>query len=323
MSLCMLFAGVIFACGTTGQLSPDVTMITHLNTANLEPNTPSPVTVTASCGQGETLVSGGYYLVVDLNAPVQDVIRASFPSDAQGSFSTSPTAWTVQADTSLAGGVTAQADCITATFPVSVQAVAQPGQGAATSSTALCPPNSAVTGGGFLASDTRIRQSAPSQNGTSWTASYSPVPDSVLQPITAYAVCLLSAHLIAAPSASTVVTIPSDPNPGPCRPQTIDGISATFCDASSQAGGQVACGSGQIEVGGGFGNIAGRFYSDLPPGVSQSSPDIEGFLLYQDDWPPASSWRVSVQTSQSLLQGKAGSAGSVTIYGACLSIKVV
>jgi hypothetical protein len=100
------------------------------------------------------------------------------------------------------------------------------------------------------------------------------------------------------------------------------GIAATFCDASSDANGQITCGNGQIEVGGGFGNVVGSFYSDLPPGVFQSSPGLEGFILYQDELITGSPWEFKVHTSQSRLQGKAGSTGSVTIYGDCVSIKV-
>jgi hypothetical protein len=118
------------------------------------------------------------------------------------------------------------------------------------------------------------------------------------------------------------MTIPADANPSPCQQKVVLGIAATFCDASSQAVGQVACGNGQIEVGGGFGNVVGSFYSDLPPGVRQSSPGIEGFILYVDELVTGSPWQFKVQTSQSLLPGKAGTAGSVTIYGACVSIKV-
>ena len=181
------------------------------------------VTASAACPGGEPLLSGGYSLQADAGYVV-----SSYPSSAS--------AWTVTVHNEGNGGtggpvtLTAYANCLQANFPVTAQvASASPSvlaDGNARSASINCPAGTLVTGGGFQGSNGNSL-SMPSGNG--WTAQLSVQVGSSATP---------KLFVICASGKLTAGATPSN-----SAPVTI----ATPADLT------VGCPTGQLLVGGGYG----------------------------------------------------------------------
>lgn len=188
------------------------------------------VTVTATCGSGDVVVSGGYLL----DDPLA-FVTSSYPSSA--------TAWTVTAhDEGQDGGshpvtVTAYADCLHANVSVAMVPVVLvpsiPSDGAFHEATVACPAASVVTGGGFRGTNA-TQETIPATNG--WAVSLGVQLGASAKP-SIYALCTTQ-HIVAASHSKATK-----------NPVTGTGTTLT-----------VACPTGTLMVGGGgqtvsYGNV--------------------------------------------------------------------
>jgi hypothetical protein len=213
------------------------------------------VTLTATCPPGEPVLSGGYALVGQFA-----FATSSYPS-ATG-------AWTITAhDEGQSPGfkpmtVTAYADCLQANVPTTLQDVSStphvPADSNQHAETVSCPQGSVLTGGGFR--DTYgAAFSMPSGNG--WQAGLAVQLNTSAKPMV-YAVCALS-HLTAAGTPSAAKKFVANANP-----------TGTV---------SVACGPGQILVGGGDKNDVGNNWN-LSDAAANSISDWQIQVDFAPEW---------------------------------------
>jgi hypothetical protein len=297
--LATFLLSALAACGSSSSKAVNqVKMVRHSRTVALQGGGQA----TVSCAPGEYLTSGGYVYLTNLADPagIQENILASYPSDSQGTYSATPTAWTAKV-VAIAGGqgLSVFANCLQAPFPVTVQAVFNgPGISPVYAS---CPLNTVRTGGGFQASTAGRVSSVPdigdfNHKYLRWgVGGYS---DGTYE---AYAVCLSSDRLVQAPD---VYGIPVH------FPICEQGI----CVDSQQHDVLATCPQGQLLVGGGAHGVI----LDVDPVYESGQTSLYGNTTSAD----VSTWLVQVRLYRARQNKVFGNAdyGEVEVDVVCLSV---
>jgi hypothetical protein len=193
-----------------------------------------PISATANCPSGTTLLSGGYELSGGTDADIAQILD-NRPATASS--------WTAAAG-SVVGGpfiLTVYANCLQAPFAVVTQIISAPVDvpvdGQYHDASAACPGDAQVSGGGFtsaegVASGPQVNASLPligvgtSPHARAWDIQILRTQDPT--PSTVYAVCVISPQMS---EASVTARQAVSPTSGPLT---------------------VQCASGQLLIGGGF-----------------------------------------------------------------------
>lgn len=214
--------------------------------------------VTASCQQGEQMVSGGYGVAAE--AYLQPINSVAYPLDLYpviASYPSSPTSWTVTVRnrSSSSTTVTAHVECVSTS--VGIQLANALGDIDSSQVTASCPQGTQRTGGGWQVSNiyevsaigvvTILNSSATGPNN--WSVSARLAEGSTGDPqndhVTSYVVCAANTLTMAPGASSQVAAAPAPPG---------------VANIATPGAGRASCGSNQLLTGAGFSmnDIAGN-----------------------------------------------------------------